>query len=380
MSDWEEPTESVLGDFDEKSFELDVEIEALDNTEAWTSPKSGVGLSDLWPDVKSPTSVRPDLVLFDPMGFELFPAFRRFGYGVRIANSGVEVMHQISAQPTGAVLCGPAEDAERRRLLTAAIRMRFPNVPVVYVSTHGRDPRAIQGAKAEGASLVLPLPLPDRAEVWSALQPYCAPHIVDDDRTQALNPQELSAINRMPEATATASQVAPPPVSTVGAAHTANESLSETSESEPITKAISPRSLGKSPFGGFSEETPRSGFDLDLPSDVLGEIAAEFDEGGARTEKAKPALPPLLDLDEPEPVTDPRTKRTPSQISQEGRGEIAELLRAISPFLWGLEDAGRWADGKAADGDMTAMTHARTLKLVTKLLTQLKEKIEERGL
>jgi hypothetical protein len=61
------------------------------------------------------------------------------------------------------------------------------------------------------------------------------------------------------------------------------------------------------------------------------------------------------------------------------RGELGDLLAAVSPFLWSLEDACHWAEQLAASGDPIAQMHARTLKAVVKVLEQVHARIEESG-
>jgi hypothetical protein len=104
------------------------------------------------------------------------------------------------------------------------------------------------------------------------------------------------------------------------------------------------------------------------------------------TEAYAPApVPPqrISDTGDFEPVTSPGLRPAPVaalEALKEKRGEIGELLAAVSPFLWSLEDAARWADALAESGDATAKNHARTLKLLAKILGQLQARIDEAGL
>lgn len=68
------------------------------------------------------------------------------------------------------------------------------------------------------------------------------------------------------------------------------------------------------------------------------------------------------------------------KTNPEMNGEVGQLLSAISPFLWGLEDASAYMDRLAQGGEPMAVTHARTLKLLAKLLTQLKNRVDDLGL
>jgi hypothetical protein len=82
-----------------------------------------------------------------------------------------------------------------------------------------------------------------------------------------------------------------------------------------------------------------------------------------------------------EPTTQPNMPAAKAAIeaAQQKRGELGELLAAVSPFLWSLEDAARWADEKAAAGDKSAKNHARTLFLLARILAQLQARIDETG-
>jgi hypothetical protein len=55
---------------------------------------------------------------------------------------------------------------------------------------------------------------------------------------------------------------------------------------------------------------------------------------------------------------------------------MEQLLLAISPFLWSLEEAARWVRAHGA-GDVTAEQHARALSLLARILAQLQARIDE---
>jgi hypothetical protein len=135
---------------------------------------------------------------------------------------------------------------------------------------------------------------------------------------------------------------------------------------------------------------------------ILDDALSEFDV--ATEVVALPESPPRL-LTAAPPMTAPPTTPAPAssvfmrrgdiprlavnadnaqaRASTDGglkKGEVGELLRAISPFLWGLDDAARYMDVRAALGDVGAQGHQRTLKLLGTLLRQLQQRIDDSGL
>jgi hypothetical protein len=59
------------------------------------------------------------------------------------------------------------------------------------------------------------------------------------------------------------------------------------------------------------------------------------------------------------------------------RGEITQLVQAIGPFLWSLEEAAKWVKDLAETGDGTAQQHARSLALLARILAQLQARVDE---
>jgi len=349
---WEEQTESALGEREGRSFDLDIDFSTLPPPTAPAidlSPKSA--LHTLWPEQRAEHR-RADLIVFDPLDYQVARELRALGYPTREVRSGVDVMTGISDHPTAAVVCGPAEDGEQRRLLTAAIRLRFPEIPIVYASTHGRNPAAVRGAIAEGAHIVLPIPLPSLAEIDPILGEYIRPLEAPAPPTLAPDepPQETLALGR-----------------------------------EELQKLLTPQ-------GGRPTQVPPQPHRVPtvvpapIPLEVVADPMNDFEAATELVEAPKLPVPPS-----PGP---PQTARVPNtnvptstasgaiptpEVSLR-RGELGELLRAISPFLWGLDDAARYMDVRAAMGDVGAQGHQRTLKLLGNLLRQLQQRIDDSGL
>lgn len=301
---WDERTEAIPGTKADKSFELDFDFAAGDgglavSAEGEAEAERRGGLS---------------VVVFEPSPFGLSSALEDMGLTVRVGHSGVEVMGLVANDAPGAVICAPAPDAERRRLLAAALRLRFPNMPIVYVSTHAAQEGAILGALREGARAVLAWPLPSPSEVARVLEPFLA---------SARGDWQL--------------------------------------DTRPTC-----RPPGASPVG----------FDISATVVTVDEPLAP--------RRAPPRRPATAghDFMADEPSTQPNMRPAAMAVDEAraiSRGEIGELLAAVSPFLWSLEDASRWAAALGASGDPAAANHARTLMLLAKILGQLQARIDEVG-
>jgi hypothetical protein len=353
---WEEPTESALGGSEHRSFDLDIDFSTLPPpTSGDLSPQSA--LHQLWPERKGDTRQK-DLIVFDPLGYSVAIDLRKLGYPAREVTSGVDVMTGIADHPTAAIVCGPAEDAEQRRLLTAAIRLRFPEVPIVYASTHGRNPAAVRGAMAEGAHIVIPLPLPAIHEIEPALADYIRPAIAPAPPTIAPDepPQETLALGRDELSRLLKANPVPAPSS---------DSAFKATTPAPVMVTVAPSvEVGLSDFEAATELVATLDVPLVIPSSPLPPASSVF--------MRRSELPIPLDT-----VRDQHPGLVDGGLK---RGELGELLRAISPFLWGLDDAARYMDVRAAMGDVGAQGHQRTLKLLGNLLRQLQQRIDDHGL
>lgn len=319
---FEHADEPVPGAFDESSLELDLELMLEDSREIERRTATG-----LIPPTSPMHHVgdASDLVVFEPMPIGLAEALGRLGYSVRAATSGVDAMSLVAERPPSVLVCGPASDAERRRLLAAALRLRFPTVPIVYVSSHAGRDDAVAGALREGAKALLAWPLP-------------APDEVDRVLGRSSSSGETAAW--------------PKPVTLVSAAR------SPASVDVPFDEA---QTMVLAPKPALRER-------VSLPDDQPG-----------RPPGAPPARGPGQDWRDPTDPIRPGDMPRTSSTEQRRRGEVAALLDAISPFLWGLEDAARFVEEQAQSGDPRALSHVKTLRLLAKLLGQLQKRIDETG-
>lgn len=324
---WDERTEAIPGTKGEKSFEL--ELEFVENTEPTNAPRASV-------------------VVFEPTAIGLADALQELGLDVRMGTTGVDVMSVVARDAPGAVLCAPAPDAERRRLLAAALRLRFPQIPIIYVSTHAGQEDAVLGAVREGARAVLAWPLPPPAQVMRVLGPYLSP-----TAQSATGPSERAPAARtiagIEEPAETVKCPLRPPASAEGDADVFEDAATLVT---PSNASREPLPLGKKP----APVTVASAKEAQVPQRIAG----------------------FAD----EPATQPNLRPAANAVQEalaEKRGEIGDLLAAVSPFLWSLEDASRWAGELGAKGDPVAQSHARTLMLLAKILAQLQARIDDVG-
>lgn len=312
--DWEESTEPLPGAFDERSLELGLDLSRA-------SLSADAALASLWSEERRDEAA-PDFVVFEPATRGLADRISALGYRVRVASSGVDVMTLVAARPTAAVICGPMQDGERRRLLTAALRVRFPQVPVVYVTSHAGSSEGVHGAIREGAQAVLPWPLPPDDNIHACLGGYARP--------------------------------APPPPSPRPTPPSPSSQRVPEAIELPPTQVLPPRAPHPEPL---SSPPPTVAVDEGYPSSLPTD--PERDEWAvAKTELSGPlAAAPS--------ATDTKT-------------EIRALFGAIGPFVWSLNDAACWAEGLARRGDTQALAHAQTLRALGRILEQLQERVEEK--
>lgn len=383
---WDERTEAIPGTRGNRAFELDLELPAA--LDGHAQPRGGQLGGDVHEPPLDSCTQRLRLIVFEPAHIGLAAALERVGYSVASGATGVDVMALVAAGAPGAVLCAPSPDAERRRLLAAALRLRFPHVPVIYVSTHARHEEAVLGAVREGARAVIPWPLPAAVDVERLLAPWVR---------QPGQSTELVA--RAP---------APLPAAAGPARAKGVQAFPLARGEERIDPELPTAPLGvPSPYApgsgaaGFTlpetlidVERPalpnRAAPIVELPADALRPLPVPLPVAPLRSPPATASPVPLASSrsehehpgDEFEPLTEPGIPAPLAAVQAlaERRGEIGALLAAVSPFLWSLEDAARWADTLAAAGDATAAGHARTMHLLARILAQLQARIDERNL
>lgn len=379
---WDERTEAIPGTKGDKSFELDFDF--VDGA------------------AETAALARPSVVVFEPTAIGLAEALVDMGFNVRMGTTGVDVMSVVAQDPPGAVLCAPAPDAERRRLLAAALRLRFPNIPIVYVSTHAGQEDAVLGALREGARAVLAWPLPSASDIMRVLGPYLntsntpgsgasgagsgAGRGADAAIARLARSSDTGPAERAPAAPArvgSSRTPAPPPRTIVGADD------DDDGSSAPTNKLALPRPVR--PPASVEDDAFEEVATLVTPSIASqAPVASPVPETGplppspkARPQGQTKEVPSRIPGFADEPTTQPNMRPAAAAVQEalsEKRGEIGDLLAAVSPFLWSLEDASRWAAELGAKGDPVAQSHARSLTLLAKILAQLQARIDETGI
>lgn len=352
-------SESVPGEWDERSIEVDLDVvhqRSVDRVPADLRKLSGErSLADLWPHQREATvEYAKDIILFDPMGFDLGAMLTQRGFAFRVASSGVDVMGLIAARPTGAVLCGPSEDAERRRLLTAAVKVRFPDIPVIYASTHAKNPDAVAGAKREGALDVIPIPLPS-GDLFDA---FLLPFVQKSVPQKAAHPSTVSN------------------ASSSVATDFDDASLPNTVS---IVNAQTSEGISLDSFDDF-EDAKTDAMDVE----VLQEIKRDGAEHEASVVRPKEQIdgrgrwsfPPGAAVHPP--VHPAPGAPAAGDASEKESDSLVAAASALGPFLWGLDDALAWTEQKAREGHHDAVTHARTLSSIRQILKAM-AKNEERS-
>lgn len=404
---WDERTEAIPGTVGDRSFELDVDFPVAQPPLARARERT---------DARNPLE-GPALVVFEPAHIGLALSLEAMGYPVRVAATGVDVMSLVAEHPAGAVVCAPSPDAERRRLLAAALRLRFPQVPVVYVSTHARQKEAVLGAIREGARAVLVWPLPPADDVARVLAPYVSRPSQETEVVARFAPPPAGPPADPPAGPSAAPLAAPPAASRRGVTRKAFMTSQPPTDPErqdplppprPWARAVKPASsedsfdVAATLVDPASAGAPRAA-PAQLPAEAMKPLPVPLpvvavpppgplargrppSSPAAATGPLPPvaAPPPSEPGDEEiEALTVPGLRPAPEaavEALHERRGEIGALLAAVSPFLWSLEDAARWADSLAATGDPTAASHARAMHLLAKILAQLQARIDEKEL
>ncbi len=280
-------------------------------------------------DATQPTLARPRIIVMEERPIGLSDALEQMGFMVRSARTGVEAISMCSDAMPLAVVVGPG-DAERRRILTGALSVRFPELLVVHVRADADANRSL----SDGVR-VLSWPLPSLSEVMAVI-PHRAEAVVANaplpsitrvvPPTAAIRPRSASDVPELTPAT-----TSPPPEATLTAAR-------------PVSMPLPPMEL---PF---------------LDDDTLQVAKVAMPMTSMSDERStSPGMKPAADV----------------QDALAPRGDIADVLRAVAPFLWGLDDCSRFLDDLAQHHVPGADVHARTIRLVSRLLAQLNARIDE---
>ncbi len=380
-------------------------------------------------DATQPTMSRPQLIVMEEKPVGLADALARLGFLVRPAATGVEAMSLVAERLPNAVITGPG-DTERRRVLVGALRLRFPGVPVVIVlpvspAKKAIDDAAADVAKKDGAHAVLPWPLPSAGEVYAAIpgsprvnvnrSSGSAPKTVVAPASAAL-PALASSVEDSPllsadfSAEQSAAFALPGPASSTGSMPQSRPLIHKPIATElsqkPTTlppQFMTPLPLPPPPSAPQKQKPPASSPPPEATQTLLApriDVAAE--KSNAPIKAPRGGIPAgverrprtatgddLATLNVPRlniPMTregDENVETSPGkpaanvQAALEPRGDIKDVLLAVAPFVWGLDDCARYLDDLHAHHVAGADVHARTVRLVANLLAQLQARVDE---
>ncbi|MDP2344472.1 MAG: hypothetical protein Q8O67_26185 [Deltaproteobacteria bacterium] len=374
-------------------------------------------------DATQPTLSRPSLIVMEERPVGLADALAKMGFLVRPAQTGVETMSLVAERAPNAVIAGPG-DPERRRVLTGALRLRFPHVAVVLV-LQKVDDAVVDAARREGAHAVLTWPLPAPSEVYAAIPAAKgASKPVFDDVTaapmlaaSALPPVRVQSSGSAPKTMVTPPSSAPPPLQSSveeRAMYSADGSAEASMLGEPMTSSMpTPRPhVAMRSQTEISPQRPPT-----LPAEFLTPLPmppAPPAQASPPPEATRTMLQPRLDVTGTPARPRGIMRRPPTSTSddlatlnvvrvnvpltREGdenvetspgkpaadvqdaiapRGEIRDVLLAVAPFLWGLDDCARYLEDLHGHHVAGADVHARTVRLVARLLAQLQARVDE---
>ena len=375
-------------------------------------------------DATQPTMSRPQLIVMEERLVGLADALAKLGFLVRPAATGVETMSLVAERAPNAVIAGPG-DPERRRVLTGALRLRFPQVPVILV-LQKVDDAVVDAARREGAHAVLTWPLPQAAEVYAAIPGSPGPRPIFDDVTApppARPPGPPAPVRVQSSGSAPKTMVVPPSAALpalpssmeqralYSADGSAEDSMTgsmpqarpfieqrvhtEVSPPRPPTlpaEFMTPLPLPPTPQRppppvAHSSPPPDATRTMLQPRiDVSGPAArpagitrrppTSSNDDLATLAVARVSVPLTREGDE-NVETSPGKPAADVQDAIAPRGEIRDVLLAVAPFLWGLDDCARYLEDLHGHHVAGADVHARTVRLVARLLAQLQARVDE---
>ncbi len=299
------------------------------------------------------TEASAGMFVFEPLGDTATEALKRSGLKVQRATMGSEMMAAAFKRNLQAVLISPTTDPELRELFMRAFRGKFEHVPVVFISSQYNDPREQAQFRHEGATSVLPWPLPAPGELVQMLQAvvqtpvevlganHAAGEAERDLELKVLS-RKVSAMDRRPEP-----------------AHVeeALERVRRDAE-EREREATSLRSE-------LTLVRERSAMLQDRIDRLIGDLAAMTRERDEIKLKA----------DQLEETTNSAALQT------EVLPSLRKIGQSTDSFVWGLEQAIQFfEDLQFEAGDKRSPSlkgHIRSLKLVRALLERIRDRLHQ---
>ncbi len=343
-----------------------------------------------------PTVARPNLIVLEERSLGLADALARLGFLVRRTQTAVETLSLVADRPPNAVIVGPG-DVERRRVLTGALRLRFPTVAIVLV-LQKVDDAVVDAARYEGAQAVWSWPLPQESEIFAAV-----PRSQSDDVSGAplrIQPSGLAARTVLIAPSAALpplpSSLEQPALYSADGSAEGSMLLSRPSAEGRVRTDVTPArpptlpaefltplptpAPPSSPPPDATKTVLKPRLDLSgsaaRPPGIVRRPSTSPNDDLATLNVARVNIPQTREGDETVETT-PGKPAADVQDAITPRGEIREVLRAVAPFLWGLDDCARYLEDLHAQDQAGAETHARTVRLVARLLAQLQARVDE---
>lgn len=314
------------------------------------------GLDDLDATRVAPmTGGSADVFVFEPEGDHATEALKRSGLKVQRSTMGSEVMAAAKKRSLQAVLVSPTTDPELRELFMRAFRGKFAHVPVVYITTKTSDQKDLAAYRHEGASDILPWPLPAPGIIVEVLQRHTK-NPVEVLGADPLSPEqeraEIAILSRKVEALE-------------GRSH---------DDSDPAVKAALQKAVKTAEQRHREATSLRSELTLvrersqllqdriDRLADDLAAMTRERDQLKVKVERLQEAT----DSGKP---------------GDEAVRSLRKIGQSADSFVWGLEQAIQFFEDLQFEvGDKRAPSlkgHVRSLKLIRALLERIRDRLHQ---
>lgn len=321
-----------------------------------------------------PTLSRPQLVVMEEKNLGVADALARMGYLVRQATTGVEAMSLVGQRAPNAVISAPG-DPERRRVLVGALRLRFPHVPVVILLPQ-IDDAARDLARKDGVHAVLTWPLPHRVDVYAAIPGSPAVTTPAQSSSSAPKTRLVPPTAGMPPLPSTSSSPSSVPMDLSADASAEQSAVSSMPVPLPpqflMPLAEAQASLAPQPTQTLSS----NGLDLARLAEAAGRPK------GLQKMTELPAEPvqsdTLVRIEIPQTSEGEMAPTAPGRPAASLEGldaqSLKDVLSALAPLLWGLDDCARYLDDLHVHHVGGADVHARTVRRAASLLAHLHER------
>lgn len=294
------------------------------------------------------------IFVFEPLGNSATEALERSGLKVQRSTMGSEMMSAAQKRDLQAVLISPTTDAELRELFMRAFRSRFEHVPVVIISASYDDPKEQAQYRHEGATMVLPWPLPAPGDLVHSLQGIIKSPVEvvggsGGELVGAARDEELRVLGRKVSAMERNKDAADVEEQLAQVKRAAEERQRE------ATSLRSELTLVRERSALLQDRIDRLLSDLTSMTRERDELKHRVDHIEGSTDAGKP--------------------------SDEAIGSLRKIGQSADSFVWGLEQAIQFfEDLQFEAGDKRSPSlkgHIRSLKLVRALLERIRDRLHQ---